>query len=296
MLKKKLTSALIAEIVDARREGATYADCAARFGLSAGSVANALRRHEKACVLKLQSEAAGGSEEPVELDVGAVRADLDEQPTGELLRLIELVDAQGRRARAEGDVASLAGLGRLRVSIAEALRKRNPAEHPPPTGLTSEEMRRLGADVTRRFEEAIEALCGPTERGPRCASCGAPTAPGDSGELRVPPAAVCLEEAPEVERDPSIEWWRHALAAEGSRCLEEDNRAGFMTLSRVALTFDGHIRKVEPPPRSDPNEDPDMVAFAHQVQARFAKMLAVLVDEVGPPCARCGSRWGSLSC
>lgn len=155
----RLTPELINEIKIARKRGASYDGIAARYGVSVGSVRNALKRASE------HTPAPSASASPA--PPSAAPAEDDEPPSAAELRRwlsqqVRALQADADRLRADGDMPSLATTNRLLVGASTLLARVTP-DHDPDAGgvlVPRAEMDDLGREVARRLHAFVDILTG----------------------------------------------------------------------------------------------------------------------------------------
>ncbi len=168
MNAKKLTAATIRAIKKSRANGARFADIAAEFGVSLGSVSAALK--SPGAPKKAKSKPADTQLEQLENAPVQVENADDVDPA--FSSLLKTVDAMAAAAASDNDVSRLATLGRLAGTLREHRRKSAPpADAPDGYFVTRASEEAAAAKVRARFHSILERI--PT--GPKCPTCNRET-------------------------------------------------------------------------------------------------------------------------
>ena len=135
-MARKLTDELISRIVARHRAGLSYEQLADEFGLSRGSIGNAIKAAGKVPSANPSSpvatEPAPGASPPTAIE--GESAELSELDAGDLRRmltaLIRTLDALAKEAHARGDGAVFARMAKTAESLIAQLRRLTPPEPP----------------------------------------------------------------------------------------------------------------------------------------------------------------------
>ena len=119
-----------------------------------------------------------------------------------------------------------------------------------------------------------------------------PRRPGTPMRIPVPvpipkPASAESEALPEAVPDGTpleqIEGWMRRIEAAADKAEQQGNLAAFASLMTRLRAFEDARRKATPIPKSDPNDDPDMLAMGEQAERRLMQLID---DALTPPGAR----------
>ncbi len=128
------------------------------------------------------------------------------------------------------------------------------------------------ATVGRRMREMRGEVNA--ERASRMTPASTPTHEG----ARTRPFPTTPEDIPEDATPDDLNWYE----AESQRLADAAAEAGDLkawgNLARVGMTARDQRRKEAPPVKEDPNDRPDMVKLGAEVEARFFKMIDLVVE------------------
>lgn len=175
----------------------------------------------------------------------------------------------GLTAAQEAKLEAMARSGATLESITKALRRAG-ADISPAT--VSRRVREIKGKPNAGEAPRARPIPSPLETPPPAVAKRARAKPA---EVPPPPLPASPDDIPE-NADPSVlDAWLEETRELATQARNEGELDGFAKMGRLAAALLEHKRKAAPPPKQDPNEDPDMVALA----ARVAKRLHDYVDK-----------------
>ena len=177
--RRKVTETVAARIRARRNAGASYEVLASEFGLSEGSIANALK-----VAPSKPAKRGKGSPSPSNVSEHPTAEPTPAEPSIESLRahLVDQVETLRADLKIAEDPATRAVINRLLVSAQALLARVMPPERTAPevgVFVTAEQMRELAERVRKHFHHLVDSS---TEgAGPVCSTCGRPAATPATG-------------------------------------------------------------------------------------------------------------------
>lgn len=164
----KLTPAVVAKIAARRAKGVPYEAIAREFGVSEGSVRNAILAAKNA-----KAKAGTNGKTPAALAVASGDIELgpptQEELRGWLAEQIRGLRADATRLREEGDVPALEATNRQLVSAMQILGRLTPDPPPREDPNEAKDMRAMAEEVSARLHKLVSQVAGEPTPCPECA-------------------------------------------------------------------------------------------------------------------------------